>query len=235
MITLITPTRNRSKAFGFLEDYISRQTYKGEIQWVVVNDGDEPYKYRLNQEVVIRSRADDNPATHSICYNYRAALPLVRGDKVLCIEDDDFYSPEYIQVMSDALNEHSLVGLAPALYYHVTARKWRNMKNQDHASLASTGFSRDVLPVFEQATKVPNMVYLDLWLWAHWRDTLQKPARLLANPEKKPLQVGLKGLPWGVGGIGLGHDPQVGQRDTANYTKLKAWLGQDWERYRWPK
>lgn len=226
MLTLITPTRERSRAFGLLEKYMQRQSYTGALQWLVINDGAEPYRYNMGQQVIIRDKSKDDPATHSIAYNYLAALPHITGNKVLCVEDDDWYSADYLQVMDAALDRADLVGVAPALYYHILARKWRDMKNYEHCSLAATGFTRAVLPTFEQAWRMKGMVYADLFLWAHWKGTLERSALLLPNDERKPSHIGIKGLPWGCRGIGLGHDPTMGVRD-GRFAKLKAWLGPD--------
>ena len=50
-LTIITCTRNRPDAFGLLEQWMRRQTRKWN-QWIVINDGDQTYKYTLGQEVI---------------------------------------------------------------------------------------------------------------------------------------------------------------------------------------
>lgn len=226
MITLITPTHARPKAFTLLEGYIARQTYKGPLQWLVVCDaGIDTYRFTMGQEVIARDTSADSPDVHSICYNYLAALPYIKGAAVLCIEDDDWYRPDYLEVMSSALDQASLVGFAPAYYFHVTARRWRNLHNVGHCSLAATGFTTSVLPCFEQCCKVGNP-YIDMILWVHWRG--QGAWQILTNDFVKPIHVGIKGLPYGISGIGQGHDGTQGTRDIA---QLRRWIGEDYWLY----
>ena len=52
VITLITPTGDRHEAFALCEKWIGRQSYIGQIQWVVVDDGHEPTETTLGQEVL---------------------------------------------------------------------------------------------------------------------------------------------------------------------------------------
>jgi hypothetical protein len=223
LLTLITPTRDRSRCFGLLESYIARQDYRGEYVWIVVNDGAEEYTYNLGQVVIRRDPSSDT--LPSICHNYLAALPHVQGDKVLAIEDDDFYGPNFLSVMCEALDRADLVGSVPAKYYNLISHRWQVMRNTQHASLAQTGFTKAVLPMFEFLAGMGD-VYIDMLLWAHAQT--EKVKTLLI--ENNGLHIGMKGL-WGTAGIGLGHNPASGTLDNG-LRKLQEWLGPDWENYK---
>lgn len=106
MITLVTTTRNRSLSFSLLEHWISRQTVQPN-QWLVINDGTDPYSYNHKQQVVLRDPGKD--VLPSICENWLAALPLIRGDVVVA-EDDDWLHPEYLATMRELLEAADLVG-----------------------------------------------------------------------------------------------------------------------------
>lgn len=41
MMTLITPTGVRPKAWSICERLMARQTYDGPVQWVIVDDGQQ--------------------------------------------------------------------------------------------------------------------------------------------------------------------------------------------------
>jgi len=222
LLTLLTPTRNRAACFGRLEKYIGRclDGFSGEVQWLVANDGTEVYRYSLGQTVVARDPSGDR--LPSICENYLALLPLIRGDRVLCIEDDDWYScsPNYLAVMASALDRAELVGSCPAKYYNVATHQWRIMPNTAHASLAQTGFRPSVLPFFVLGCQLGP--FIDSVLWCHWAMTLGRSSLLLANDG---LHVGLKGQA-GEKGSGSGHVDQLGELD-ADGAVLREWIGAD--------
>lgn len=226
MLTLITPTRNRPQCFSILEKYISRQTYNRQFQWVVVCDGGfEEYKFTLGQEVYKRDTGKDEPGKHSICYNYLYALDKVKGDKVLCVEDDDWYSPGYLSVMNKHLNKYPLVGSIPAKYYNLFHRQYRVFNNTNHASLAQTGFTSEAVPMFRHFCEFGKDPFLDMLLWGHWQ-TEQKKFLLFPNDG---LHYGLKGL-WGEPGCGSGHSPRMGASDWS-LEVLREWIEDDITNY----
>lgn len=227
MITLITPTRERPECFRLLETYIARQTYSGPVQWIVVTDGSlEGYKLTQGQTLIIRDPVDDPADYPSICGNYAAALPYVEGDKILFIEDDDYYRPDYLDLAAGLLDRADLCGFAPARYYNLLSRRWRLLGNKDHCSLAQTGMTRAVLDTFKAATTVPNGVFLDMWIWPHWRDTLGGSALIVPSTGE---HVGIKSA-WGTPGYGTGHNVKMGTLDYG-LDVFKLWLGDDWVNY----
>lgn len=226
MLTLMTPTVRRPQCFRLLEGYIkdALDVYGRPVQWLVVTDGElDGYSFNLGQTVIVRDRRADPPGRHSICGNYLAALEHVEGDKLLCVEDDDYYSPAYLATMDRELDAADLVGSCPALYYNLMSRHWRIMPNKTYASLAQTGFTREVVGTFKQGCNLGNP-FVDMFLWTHWAGTMAKPFKLIDNPPNNlALHVGIKGA-WGEPGIGLGHDPAAGQPDPYGAV-LRQWIG----------
>ncbi|NOX54094.1 MAG: glycosyltransferase family 2 protein [Planctomycetes bacterium] len=55
--------------------------------------------------------------------NLLAALQRVRHDKVVFVEDDDWYAPEYLAQMVRWLDQTDLVGETGARYYHLPTRR----------------------------------------------------------------------------------------------------------------
>lgn len=232
MLTLITPTRNRNHCFKLLESYVANQTYKGQLQWVVVCDGGiEDYRFTMGQTVVSRDASNDPPHMASVCLNYLAALPHVQGDKIACVEDDDVYMPGYLDALDKALDLAPLAGSCPAKYYNLDTCQYKLLGNYDYASLAQTGFTREVLPTFERGLKMGDP-FIDGWLWCHWAQTERKPYCLVPNDN---LHVAMKGawfpgLQPGVQGYGCGHAPRIGKVDWDG-SILKNWLGDYWHNY----
>lgn len=226
-ITLITPTPGkRAWLFSLCEKYMARQTRRWD-QWLVVADGDvSDYAFTMGQQVIHRPPGGE---LHSVNENYLAALPHITGEYILPVEDDDWFSGDYIQVMTDALVDADLVGLAPDYYFHVPAKKWRDMKNTTHSSLTTSGFTRAVLPCFEVCARNKWAApFIDMLLFPHHRDTLGGSCRIMPHDINAPLHVGIKGLS-GIG-AGLGHDPTPGIRDV-RYQQLKKWIGDDAKAY----
>jgi hypothetical protein len=98
-------------------------------------------------------------------------------------------------------------------------------KEHTHASLAQTGFTKAVLPMFAMIAGM-NDPFIDMVMWAH-ATTEKVKTELIPNAG---LHVGLKGL-WGNPGYGLGHNPASGTLDNG-LRKLQEWLGPDWENYK---
>lgn len=216
MITLITCTGDRPQSFSLVEHCIRRQTYRGDLQWLVVNDGRHHYDYSAGQEVITR-QPTNGP---SLGANILAALPRVKGDRILFIEDDDWYAAEYLEVMNAALDKAPLVGNCPALYYNVQYRKSRAMTNAKHASLAQTGLRTDLIPILRRV--IPGTPFIDMRLWRAWAG---RPHSLFPNvkqPSGSFLQVSLKGMP-GRPGLGVGHKDR-GTPDPTGDT-LREWAG----------
>lgn len=213
--TLITPTGDRPEAFALCEQYIARQTaLQGQrYQWLVVDDGRVPTRTTLNQHV-IRRRAS-SPGTHTLTANLRDALPHIKGERVLIIEDDEWYSQRYVGRMGELLQQHELTSIGPAAYYFVRESRYREFPEHQHASLCRTGFRRSLLAEFAKACQ-PNHPSVDMRLWAENRE------RGHIAPLDR-LSLGIKGMPGRVGG---GGSPEAGMADPGREW-LRAFIGDE--------
>jgi hypothetical protein len=230
MITLVTTTRDRAVCFSILEKWMERQTLKWD-QWLVVNDGREPYTYTMGQEIINRDPSKDT--FQSIRHNWLEAVPHIKGEKVFVIEDDDYYHPRFLETLAAALDEAELVGVAPDFYYMLPQRRYQNMRNTAHASLACTAFRKCVLPHMQGVASVFNSVFLDMYLWAEWGSDLFPGTKKLLKqplPDGKMLHVGMKNMP-GAAGLGMGHRMH-GERPDGALQKLREWTGADAAVYR---
>lgn len=240
MLTIVTTTHDRPLCFSILEGWMQRQTVQPD-QWLVVCDaGLEQYKFTMGQQVVYRDpkkrRLNRDPETKritggyaeplpSICENWLAALPKIKGDKVLVIEDDDYYHPAYLETLSGLLDEAELVGVKQDVYFKLRSRKFQRMHNLNHASLAATGFRRELLPQVRRCCEVFKSVFVDMYLWAECTEE-GRGLRCTLVPNKAPdgraYHVGMKQMP-GAAGLGNGHNDDGSSDQTLSV--LQDWIG----------
>ena len=219
-LTLITPTGGRPEAFSLCERWIARQTYRGEVQWIVVDDCERSTPLTMGQ-VSIRPQPFWRLGENSQHRNILAALPLVQFDKVLIIEDDDWYAPTYLETMAWRLEAAPLVGEYPGRYYNVRSRMWMDCGNDKHASLFQTGIRAKYLPLLKGVCESGALIDVALWGTAGEK-------QLFGGNET----VGIKGLP-GRPGQGWPHR-HGGELMTPDpdLELLCWWIGEDARAYR---
>lgn len=236
LVTLITATGGRQEAFAQCEKYMARQTYKGPIQWIIVDDCEPATNITLPfgdyQNTWIRQEYYKGPKTwrqglNTQRLNMDFAIPHVKGDYVFVVEDDDYYREDFIEAYLKLLQLYPAVGEGNAKYYNISERMYKEWNNYGHASLCQTGFRKELLVVFEDAVNAGEL-FMDCTLWRLLRERNLKPL-LFANQD---YVIGMKGLP-GRFGIGAGHQPiEQGFKRDPDFSILKAWVGADWVWYR---
>jgi hypothetical protein len=221
-IVAITVTGGRHEAWELCKRWVAAQTLMPDV-WIIVDDCLPSLQMNIDFvpiQVIYPNkvwRAGDN----SQAANLLAALHLVcADDKILIIEDDDYYSPVYIERMVDALKYKDLVGESNALYYHVKDRVYKNCMNYGHASLCSTALKGPAIQSLIRACQSAPK-FIDLDLWRRFRGS----QRLYSTR----YSVGIKGLP-GRPGIGIGHKMK-GAPDK-DLKILERFLGNDVVHYR---
>lgn len=205
-IVAITVTGGRPLAWGLCKYMMSRQTLKPDL-WVIVDDC-EP-RSLMDIETcpiaVIYPEKVWQPGENSQAANLLAALEFVNADdKVIIIEDDDYYHPHYIATAVDRLHNHEMVGESSALYYNIANRTWKNCANFAHSSLCATAVKGVAVEMLRAACR-NRPKFIDLELWRKGGSRIKN--RLYATR----FCVGIKGLP-GRPGIGSGHK-MVGKPD----------------------
>ena len=97
-VSILTPTYNRRKFIPRLISYILNQTYPRErIEWVILDDGTEsvedlitPYKSKIEIQYI---RSEEKLTIGTKRNRLHAAA---RGDVLVTMDDDDWYSPERV-------------------------------------------------------------------------------------------------------------------------------------------
>jgi len=223
-ITLITPTGDRYETFMFCEMWMGRQTVKPN-QWIVIDDGiTRDTRCTLGQDYKKRERLAGEPP-HTLHLNLLVALPLIKYNHIMVIEDDDYYAANYIEQMNNWLAHNHIVGQGEAIYYNIQNQTYRHMHNRNHASLCQTGFTSINIEKLKQACELTgkgNSTGIDILFW---RNAAGK--KYLEFAEKKML-IGLKGLP-GRRGFGCGHSFLPVQ--DVEFQKLRELLGDDAQLY----
>ena len=81
-----------------------------------------------------------------ITMRYRIGFEMLKDkvDVIFCIENDDWYSPKYIETMVTAWVENGkpeLFGLNNTIYYNINNNKYVHLKHNGRASMMSTMIS----------------------------------------------------------------------------------------------
>ena len=225
-LTLITPTSDRPEAFALCERWMRRalDRFGGVVQWIVADDGRQPAECALGQLHMRREPTADRAA--SFVGNLLAAIEQVKYDRVLFIEDDDWYGPDYLKTMHSWLDDAEIVGESRARYYNVATRRYKVCGNTHHASLCQTGVRADLLREMGGHLQRHASTFLDIHAWK----TISQGRPRLLRPETT-LSTGIKGLP-GTTGIGTGHRLSRRHATDSQGTVLSEWTTkEDAQRY----
>ena len=220
-LTLLTATGERQEAFDLCQRWMQRQTFEGSVRWVIVDDGEKEQKITFNRKnwniEVIRPTPYWEKGQNTQHRNLLSGLRRVGShERLLIIEDDDWYGEHYLNDSYRLLNDHFLVGECLAKYFNVKTGKSQNMLNMAHASLCSTGMKGAAIDAFKQSI-LSQTKFIDMHLWKRFRGT-----KKLVTTDNV---VGIKGMP-GRGGIGCGHIDKFGSS-----SELKNLIGEDAKYY----
>lgn len=226
-LTLLTPTGDRPLAFSLCYRYITAQTVKLPIQWVIADDGLNhldlsQYTFPSNIEVCHLKRGSIRDKAKSITGNVSSGLFQVKYNKVAIIEDDDYYRPDYLETLLFRLENVELVGEGNSRYYNIECNKFRINSNLEHASLFQTALRSSSLEHLWVSCLKRDSAFIDCRLWN--KTSIRK--RIFVD---KITSIGIKGLP-GRPGIGAGHRPSKFshsfQKDK-DWKTLKNWIGEE--------
>lgn len=137
------------------------------------------------------------------------------SDLTFFIEDDDYYSPKYIETMINLWRENgrpSLFGLAETTYYHIGINKYKKIFHDGRASMFQTMISGD----FYMNLKEFGNKNFDVNLWHNYKGN-KKTSNLFNK-----IAMGIKHGTGICGGIGHREDIYVNAINDSdkNYLKL---------------
>ncbi len=231
-MTIITATGGRPISLALCKNYVMRQTYTGPLQWIVVDDC---LPHTALPDVL--GRADTtltviypepcwSPGQITLGRNLKAAIPSILYPRIVFMEDDDWYSPDYLDFMAnefDGIGGRGIVGEGCARYYHVPSRRYMVLNNMAHASMCQTGMTIELIPFLSLICSERNKSFLDIQLWQDAR--MNRFNTKIRNSSDHC--IGIKGL-YGRAGIGRGHCPNRGTWIEDNdWDVLTSWIGRD--------
>jgi len=235
MVALITPTGYRRSQLTMCAEMMKRQTYKGNVVWIIVDDCSPistdvvPENFRDNWAIIKTFPSPSwRPGLNTQGRNMSVGINKIYENfndseikAVFIIEDDDYYRPEYITEMLKRMDGYKVIGEVNTLYYNVFFRRYAANGNFQHSSLFQTAFTMDVIPIFRRC-------YMDKFIDAKFYQILAKKGVNLFSADN--LSIGIKGMP-GRPGIGAGHTRMSGMKSDPGLNYLISLIGEDAKQY----
>lgn len=234
MIFLITPTGARPLQIKLCGEFMKRQTYKGDVTWIIVDDCKKRTTDFIGKDFIPNWdivkmypipywKIGDNTQgrnmtlmTDYILDNYRKK----NIEAIYVIEDDDYYRPDYLVEMRKRIEGYDAAGETNTVYYNLRVRRWYEHANLTWSSLFQTVFTWKMIPLIQSLSKERLIDY------AFFPKVENKNLFYM----KRKLAIGMKGLP-GRGGIGAGHEFIKHMIPDPEHKKLKQLLGKDYNFY----
>jgi glycosyltransferase involved in cell wall biosynthesis len=227
-LTVITPTRDRPAAFSLCRRWMASQTFRGSIQWIVVDDGDIPIdSARLSDYI----RRPPSVQRNTLPGNLKEAILRTKSDRIVFVEDDDYYAPGYLAMMAERLKKECVLGEIAGRYYNVKMRRPHTGSETSFSSLCRTGFRKEATQLILKAveeTERAGDVSVDKRFWA-----LAKNANIRCGLFREPkMMVSIKGLP-GRAGLGQNHADSTFPRRDPKGIVLEGWIGKEPASHYW--
>lgn len=128
----------------------------------------------------------DPPANHmcDITKRYRAGYSKMSEigmdiDVIAFIENDDWYSPKYLETMASAWDNHGrpdLFGTNYTIYYHLGVKGYFTMTHPDRSSAMNTF----IKPGLNIKWPVDHEPFTDMHLWMNLKGITFKPEEIIA-------------------------------------------------------
>src|SRR5690606_8933960 len=84
-------------------------------------------------------------------------------DRVVVIEDDDHYAPDWLTHVAGELERAQLVGERRSRYYNLATRQGREMGNTAHASLCATAVRGAAVDALRRSCRAGRGIDMHLW------------------------------------------------------------------------
>jgi hypothetical protein len=110
-------------------------------------------------------KSKDNDVTERYIQGFSDAFVNYNADVVIVFEDDDYYSPGYIEKMLrlwEANGKPNAFGFDYSWYYHIGRREYTQLKHPGRSSMFNSMFTKEVLNCNFGDVKDP---FLDIRLW----------------------------------------------------------------------
>lgn len=227
MLKFVTCTGARPEAFSNCKKFVHSFFLQEKVQWIIVDDGPEQTAFEKDcstekiEAIVVRPEEKWQLGQITLQRNLVEAFSLIdESDKVVFIEDDDWYHPGWAEMAFSALSNFDLFGEAPARYFNVHERSYAQLGNHSHACLRCSAITGKAISYFRDCLTV-DTIYFDIYLWEF-------------NGRKKlvdsKMTVGIKGMP-GRAGATPSHNTIKRSQLDPDLAVLKSFIGEDYKIY----
>jgi len=235
MIALITPTGGRPEQIQLCAGFMVRQDYKGEVLWVIIDDGIQKTTDCITNDFregwkIIKIFPEEKwkPGGNTQARNLLLGIEEVENyevELIFIVEDDDYYSPQYLRKMIEGAGGYDLIGEQNTVYYNPVMRRYRYNRNDRHASLFQVAFRPTVISLFKTVCKVKQR-FVDIILFK-----MASMYMIKLYDSNQHFAIGIKGL-GGRPGIGQGHRLGMRMEADLSMTELKKLIGEDYVFYK---
>lgn len=124
LVSVITPTKNREHFFPLLKRCFLSQTYKN-IEWLIYDDSQKKSEF-FEEEIENNIFYFYSEKNLSIGEKRNWLIEHAKGDVIVHFDDDDYYSPIYIQTLLERLSDNgaSFLNLRGFFLYHSTSNRY---------------------------------------------------------------------------------------------------------------
>ena len=205
-VSLLTPSGGRPKQLKLCRRWVENQRVSNDID--------------IEHIVVENDKA-------LIADNLLKCLEEATGDIIMIIEDDDYYSPEYVsRTLSSFKDNAVLVGESRRKRYHFPSRKYLIFNHNLNSALNTLAFKSDEFAdkfrhILKWCSKKKNQ-FVDQILW----NSVISSNYPSALSRGDAYCVGIKGLV-GRNGAGALHSPDKLSLSDECFDVFKEWLGVD--------
>lgn len=196
----ITPTRgDRPELLDFCKHQLSRMTLKPDVSYFI----DHPPQ---NGKVDLQARIREGIA--------RASSDGI--DWAFIIEDDDYYAPNYFEVligiykgMLGGNSNLEFMGYQDTIYYHLPSRRYQHIHHRGRASMFCTAFKVKAMEKMNWTSAADPFQDIAIWDWVR---RMKKPTVMMGfGIQAPPPAMGMK---HGIGKCGgSGHTMKMEHGD----------------------
>lgn len=126
LVSVLTPTYNRRRFIPYLIECFKSQDYPQEkLEWIVLDDGTDKVKDLFEASGLKNVRYYAEDIKMNIGAKRNKLNTYVKGDIVVCMDDDDYYPPERVSHVVNRLNSKPQIQICGSseLYMYYTDNK----------------------------------------------------------------------------------------------------------------
>jgi hypothetical protein len=226
MLDIITPSGDRPLQFSLCVEWMKKQTFTGKVNWIIADDSIashyETPKMPDNWSVThLKINRLTLPTFSTQSDNILKALENVKNDKIVMVEDDDYYHPSWLETCDKNLNNCDIFGRTRVIFYNISNKTfWDKQYNNGLNPMCQTSFKSTLIPKFKDICS-KNTELLDHLLWGLVEDS----KKIFLSNNKIEYVIGIKGLS-GRGGMSRKHTMIFNNPDP-DYYYLKKFIGEN--------